>query len=265
MTILIAGLLLFLAAHGFTTMRARRQTVVDAIGLGGYRAIFSVVALTAVALIVYGFGAYRASGYIPVWEPPRWAAHLAAPLMWIAFVCGTAAYSPLGKIKVTLRHPMLVAIKTWALAHLIANGDLGSIILFGAFLAFAVYDRIAMKRRGAGPIQTASQVCLRRCNRNRHRNNSVPAYVPISPDRNRRSHSRLTKQTGAKPSSVSFAPPASALASSSASKILTRARNHTHRRSCPAAPVVCRTTALETVRPDQVAIAVSSFCAGETR
>jgi uncharacterized membrane protein len=70
------------------------------------------------------------------------------PLVWLAFIALAATYSPLGKIKATLRHPMLVAVKTWALAHLLANGDLGGMLLFGTFLAWAVYDRIAVKRRG---------------------------------------------------------------------------------------------------------------------
>jgi uncharacterized membrane protein len=69
-------------------------------------------------------------------------------LMWFSFVALAAAYAPAGKIKGMLRHPMLVAVKIWALAHLLANGDLGSLVLFGTFLAWAVYDRIAVKRRG---------------------------------------------------------------------------------------------------------------------
>jgi uncharacterized membrane protein len=70
------------------------------------------------------------------------------PLVWLAFIALVATYAPAGKIKGLLRHPMLVAVKLWALAHLLANGDLGSIILFGSLLAWAVWDRIAVKRRG---------------------------------------------------------------------------------------------------------------------
>ena len=69
-------------------------------------------------------------------------------LMWFAFVALAATYSPLGKIKSTLRHPMLVGVKTWAIAHLLVNGDLGSIVLFGGFLLWAGYDRATLKRRG---------------------------------------------------------------------------------------------------------------------
>lgn len=148
MTILIAGLIVFLGAHTFVTMRELRLAAIDKLGDGGYRIAFSIVSLIGLALIIYGYGAYRASGFTPVWTPPRGMAHATIPLVWIAFVCVSAAYTPAGKIKQTLKHPMLVGVKTWALAHLLANGDLGSMILFGSFLAWAVYDRISVKRRG---------------------------------------------------------------------------------------------------------------------
>lgn len=151
MSLLIAGLLVFLGIHSFTTLRELRLAAIDKLGDSGYRIVYSVIAFVGLALIVYGYGAYRAAGYIPVWEPPRGMNHLAMLLMWIAFICVTAAYTPVGKIKTTLKHPMLVGVKTWALAHLLVNGDLGSMILFGAFLVWAVYDRISEKRRGADP------------------------------------------------------------------------------------------------------------------
>ena len=151
MSLLIAGLLIFLGIHTFTTLRELRLAAIDKLGDSGYRIVYSIIAFVGLALIVYGYGVYRAAGYIPVWEPPRGMTHLAMLLMWIAFICVTAAYTPVGKIKATLKHPMLVGVKTWALAHLLVNGDLGSMLLFGAFLAWAVYDRISEKRRGADP------------------------------------------------------------------------------------------------------------------
>jgi uncharacterized membrane protein len=99
-----------------------------------------------VVLIAIGFGRYRAAGYIPVWEPPVWTRHLALLLVWPAFVMFVAPYFP-GRIKRTLKHPMLAGVKLWALAHLLANGDLGSILLFGSILAWAVMARISAKRR----------------------------------------------------------------------------------------------------------------------
>jgi uncharacterized membrane protein len=148
MTLMIAGLVLFLGAHTLTTMRDVRAGLMGRIGEGLYKGLYSVASLAGLVLIVWGFGRYRTDGYISVWNPPGWLHPIALVLLWISFVALAAAYSPAGKIKGVLRHPMLVGIKAWALAHLLVNGDLGSLILFGAFLAWAVYDRIAVKRRG---------------------------------------------------------------------------------------------------------------------
>jgi uncharacterized membrane protein len=148
MSLLIAGLVLFLGVHTFATLRDARATAIGRLGEGPYKGLYSLVSAAGLVLIVWGFGRYRSGGYIPVWDPPQWLHPIALVLMWFAFVALAAAYSPAGKIKGLLRHPMLVGIKAWALAHLLVNGDLGSLILFGAFLAWAVYDRIAVKRRG---------------------------------------------------------------------------------------------------------------------
>jgi uncharacterized membrane protein len=113
-----------------------------------------VISLIGLVLIGYGYALYRATGWIDIWYPPAWTRHVTVALVWPAIICITAAYSP-GRIKTALKHPMLVGIKLWALAHLISNGDLGSIILFGSFLGYAVFDRISLKRRsdaGAPPI-----------------------------------------------------------------------------------------------------------------
>jgi uncharacterized membrane protein len=83
---------------------------------------------------------------IDVWDPPRWLRHVNNLLLWPAFICIAAAYIP-GDIKRVLKHPMLVGIKLWAVGHLLANGDLGSIILFGSFLLWAGYDRATFKFR----------------------------------------------------------------------------------------------------------------------
>jgi len=148
MALLIAGLVLFLAAHTFTTMREARAAAIGRLGEGPYKGLYSLVSGIGLVLIVWGFGRYRGDGYIPVWDPPAWLHPIALVLNWLGFVALAAAYSPAGKLKGLLRHPMLVGVKAWALAHLLVNGDLGSIVLFGAFLAWAVYDRIAAKRRG---------------------------------------------------------------------------------------------------------------------
>jgi len=148
MTILIAGLVLFLGAHTFTTLRDARGAAIGRLGEGHYKGLYSLASAAGLMLIVWGYGRYRSGGYVPVWDPPAWLQPVALVLMWLSFVALAAAYSPAGKIKGMLRHPMLAGVKAWALAHLLVNGDLGSIVLFAAFLAWAVYDRIAVKRRG---------------------------------------------------------------------------------------------------------------------
>ena len=150
----ILGLVIFLGAHVFVTMRDRRAVLVSRIGEWPYRGLFSLVSIAGILLIAYGFAVYRAAGMITVWSPPAWTRHIVVALMWPASILVAAAYIP-GNIKRVLKHPLLVAVKTWAFAHLCANGDLGGIILFGSVLAWAVYDRITLKHRtdpGAPPI-----------------------------------------------------------------------------------------------------------------
>ena len=146
MALLVLGLLLFLGTHAFTMARGARAAAVARLGEGPYKGLYSLLSLAGVVLIAIGFGRYRAAGYIQVWDSPIWTRHLALILVWAAFVAFTAAYLP-GRIKTALKHPMLVGVKIWALAHLLANGDLGSILLFGAILAWAVMARISVKRR----------------------------------------------------------------------------------------------------------------------
>jgi uncharacterized membrane protein len=154
LTVEIVGLVILLGAHVYVTMRNERAALVARIGEWPYRGLFSLVSIVGLVLIAYGFAAYRATGFIVVWNPPAWTRHIVEALMWPASVMVVAAYIP-GNIKRVLKHPMLVGVKTWAFAHLCANGDLGGIVLFGSVLAWAVYDRITLKRRsdpGAPPI-----------------------------------------------------------------------------------------------------------------
>jgi uncharacterized membrane protein len=154
LAIMILGLAVFLGVHVFVSMRAQRAAAIARMGEATYKVLFSLVSLVGLVLIVYGFAQYRATGWINVWYPPAWTRHVAVALVWPSIVCIVSAYSP-GNIKRVLKHPMLVGVKLWALAHLIANGDLGSIVLFGSILAWAVFDRITLKRRtdpGSPPI-----------------------------------------------------------------------------------------------------------------
>jgi uncharacterized membrane protein len=159
MTTLIIGLALFIGAHVFVTLRGPRAAVIARIGEGPYKGLMALVSLAGLILIGFGFGHYRATGWVDVWHPPRWTFYITQLLMWPASIFVVAAYSR-GNIWRRLKHPMLVGVKTWAVAHLIANGDLGSIVLFGSILAWAVYDRITLKRRsdpGTPPIPVGGQ------------------------------------------------------------------------------------------------------------
>jgi uncharacterized membrane protein len=151
---LVFGLILFIGAHTVVTLRPQRAAVIKAIGVAPYKILMSVVALGGLYFVFHGFGMYRDAGPIPVWSPPYFMRHVTEALMLPACIFLAAAYLP-GHIKRVLKHPMLVAVKTWAFAHLLINGDLGGIILFGSLLAWAVYDRITLKRRsdpGGPPI-----------------------------------------------------------------------------------------------------------------
>jgi len=150
----ILGLVVFLGAHVFVSMRNERATLISRIGRGPYLGLFALVSIVGLVLIGFGFARYRAAGLIPVWYPPAWTRQIVVAAMWPTSIAVVAAYIP-GDIKRVLKHPMLVGVKIWAVAHLCANGDLGGMILFAAVLAWAVYDRITLKRRsdpGAPPI-----------------------------------------------------------------------------------------------------------------
>jgi uncharacterized membrane protein len=145
-TLLILGLVLFIGIHSFSMARGPRAAIIGRIGEGPYKGLYSLLSLAGIVLVAFGYGQYRAGGYFQVWDPPVWTRHLALLLVLVAFICFVAAYLP-GHIKARLKHPMLAGVKIWAFAHLISNGDLGSILLFGAFLAWAVVARISLKRR----------------------------------------------------------------------------------------------------------------------
>jgi uncharacterized membrane protein len=155
---LVFGLALFIGAHLFVTMRPRRAAVVKTIGLWPYKGLIAVVSFAGLYFIFRGFGAYREAGLIPLWSPPAYMRHVTEGLMLPACIFLAASYLR-GNIARVLKHPMLVAVKTWAFAHLLVNGDLGGIILFGSLLAWAVYDRITLKHRtdpGGPPIPTGT-------------------------------------------------------------------------------------------------------------
>jgi uncharacterized membrane protein len=155
---MVIGLILFFAIHLVPANVELKNGLIARFGAVGYKAIFGVFSLVGLALIVLGFYKLQLHpGKNPIlWDPPTWSRHLALALMLPAMVALVATYIP-SHIHVILKHPMLVAIKIWALAHLLANGDLAALVLFGSFLAFAVYDRISVKKRGdLGPLGKGS-------------------------------------------------------------------------------------------------------------
>jgi uncharacterized membrane protein len=144
---LLVGIAIFIGGHLITRNRELRGRLIASKGENFYRTLYSMVALLGLAMIAHGYGVYRAAGYIQLWNPPRFLNHTVILLVWPAMILLVSTYAG-GMIKARVKHPMLVAIKVWALAHLLVNGDLGSTLLFGSFLAWAVVARIRIKRAG---------------------------------------------------------------------------------------------------------------------
>jgi uncharacterized membrane protein len=153
--VMVVGLVLFLGIHTLTTQRDFRAALIKALGgEGTYKALYGLVSLVGLALIVWGLAHYRAAEFRQIWHPPTFLKHLNIALMLPAVILVVAAYLR-GRIYAKVKHPMLAGVKLWAFGHLLANGDLGGIILFGSFLGWAVFDRISLKRRtdaGGPPI-----------------------------------------------------------------------------------------------------------------
>lgn len=146
MLILIIGLLLFFAVHSISIVNESwRDTLVNKMGEKGYKGAYSLLSFIGFGLIVWGYGLARADPVL-LYIPPLWLRHIAFLLLIPVFPLLFAVYLP-GKIKAKLKHPMLVAIKLWALAHLMANGMLADLLLFAGFLIWAIIDRISVKKR----------------------------------------------------------------------------------------------------------------------
>ena len=146
MPLLIAGLVLFLGVHSIAIVSPSfRAGTIHRMGEGAWKGLYSLISLASFVLICYGFGLARQAPVV-LYSPPTWLRHLAFLLMLPVFPLALAAYLP-GRIKTAAKHPMLAAVKFWAFAHLLANGSLADVLLFGGFLAWAVADRISVKRR----------------------------------------------------------------------------------------------------------------------
>jgi len=155
MLLLILGLVLFLGIHSVAIVSpAARDRWAAALGANAWRGVYSLISLAGFVLLIYGYGLARQEPVV-LYTPPLWLRHLAFVLLLPVFPLLFATYLP-GHIKAKVKHPMLVAIKTWAFAHLLANGMLADVLLFGSFMVWAVVDRISMKRRVQRPIKTAA-------------------------------------------------------------------------------------------------------------
>jgi uncharacterized membrane protein len=148
MSLLIVGLVLFLGVHSVSIVApAWRDGQVARRGERTWKGVYALVSLAAFVLLIYGYGLARQTPVV-LYAPPAALRHLALLLMLPVFPLLFAAYMP-GRIQRAAKHPMLLAVKFWALAHLLANGTLADVLLFGAFLVWAVADRISVKRRAA--------------------------------------------------------------------------------------------------------------------
>ncbi len=149
MAVLIIGLVIFLGIHSVRIVAEPwRRAQIEKRGEKGWKRVFSVVSGIGLVLIIWGYGIARRQP-VAVWTPPVWAPHLAAPLTALAFILFPAAHVPGNHFKALFRHPMVAGVGLWAFAHLIANGTLNAMVLFGAFLVWAVIDYAAALRRDA--------------------------------------------------------------------------------------------------------------------
>lgn len=158
MVILIIGLVLFLGAHSVRMLAPHwRERKIESIGKNAWQGIYSVASLGSLAIVIYGY-AYARSDAPVIYITPDWMPHLAFLLMAISFVSMMVGNLPPGRLKPILKHPMLLAVIIWAFTHLLVNGDLASIILFGSLLAWSIWNRISVGQRKEAPPQPGSVI-----------------------------------------------------------------------------------------------------------
>lgn len=147
MALFLIGMILFLGIHTVPIVAGgTRQRLLARFGENGWKGMFSVVSLIGFVLLIHGYGISRQSP-VPLYTPAPWLRHVTMLLMLPVFPLLIAAYLP-GRIKAAIRHPMLLAVMLWAAAHLLANGTLADVVLFGGFLVWAIADRVSVARRG---------------------------------------------------------------------------------------------------------------------
>lgn len=162
MILLILGLVLFLGVHSVKIVApAFRDRFIAQRGENAWKGMYTIISIVGFILIIWGFSIARYGAPV-VYTPPFWFSHVTLLLMLVSFVLLVASSVPTGRIKAAVKHPMLLAIKLWSVGHLMANGDLASVILFGSFLVWAIADRISVGRRdAAGLTQPMGQPSVR--------------------------------------------------------------------------------------------------------
>lgn len=147
MSVLILGLVLFLGVHSVRIIAEDwRRAMIARLGEGPWKGLYTLVSLVGLVLIVWGYGLARQEPVV-LWVSPQWLKHVAVVLNLVAFVLFAAYLVPAGRMKARIGHPMVVSVKTWAFAHLLANGTLADLLLFGAFLVWAIADFISSRQR----------------------------------------------------------------------------------------------------------------------
>ncbi len=157
MSFLILGLIVFLGTHSLRIFAGNwREAQIARLGEMRWKGVYSLISAVGLGLMIWGYGMARADSPV-LWATPIWTRHLAASLTLPAFILLVAAYLPGSHIKAAVGHPMVAGVKLWALAHLLANGKLAAVVLFGALLLWAVLDFISARRRdrAAGRTYTA--------------------------------------------------------------------------------------------------------------
>jgi uncharacterized membrane protein len=154
MLMMVAGLILFFGPHSIAIVAPRwRDRALLHLGAGTWKGVYSLISAAGLALLLLGFARARAAPVV-LYVSPAWLYYVTWLLMLPVFPLLLAAYLP-GRIRTAARHPMLVAVKLWASAHLLVNGTLPDVLLFGSFLAWAVAVRISLKRRVPAPVPGA--------------------------------------------------------------------------------------------------------------
>ena len=152
--------MIFLGSHSVRIFAEPwRGARIAAMGLNAWKGVYSIVSILGFVLIVWGYGVARGAPVI-LYSPPVWTKHVAALLTIPAFILLAAAYVPGTRIKRAVGHPMIAGVKAWAFAHLLANGTLADVVLFGAFLVWAIVDYIAARRRdrAAGTVYVVGPI-----------------------------------------------------------------------------------------------------------